>query len=88
MAVWGLTFKPETDDMREAPSIVLINELLGLGVKVKAFNPVCMDSCKEVLGKDIYYAEDMYDAVIGADALVLVTEWNIFRTPDWGRYSS
>jgi len=85
VAVWGLTFKPETDDMREAPSIVLINELLGLGVKVKAFNPVCMDSCKEVLGKDIYYAEDMYDAVIGADALVLVTEWNIFRTPDWGR---
>lgn len=85
VAVWGLTFKPETDDMREAPSIVLINELLELGVKVKVFNPVCMDSCKEALGKDIYYAEDMYDAVIGADALVLVTEWNIFRTPDWKR---
>lgn len=85
VAVWGLTFKPETDDMREAPSIVLINELLELGVKVKVFNPVCMDSCMEILGKDIYYAEDMYDAVIGADALVLVTEWNIFRTPDWKR---
>lgn len=85
VAVWGLTFKPETDDMREAPSIVLINELLELGVKVKAFNPVCMDSCMEALGKDIYYAEDMYDAVISADALVLVTEWNIFRTPNWQR---
>jgi UDPglucose 6-dehydrogenase len=83
--VWGLAFKPKTDDMREAPSIELIEGLVGKGAKVKAFDPVAMTAAKRVFGDRIDYARIPYDAVDGADALFVVTEWNEFRTPDFAR---
>lgn len=83
VAVWGLSFKPETDDMREAPSLVLINSLLENGVNVRVFDPVAMDECRRRLGDSVYYADDMYDAVKGADTVMLVTEWKEFRLPNW-----
>lgn len=80
IAVWGLAFKPETDDMREAPSVEIINALLEAGCTVKVYDPVAMDEAKRHhLGDRVYYATDMYDATIGADAVVLVTEWKEFR---------
>jgi UDPglucose 6-dehydrogenase len=83
-AVWGLSFKPGTDDMREAPSLVLIGDLLGAGATVVAYDPVAMNEAKaHYLGDRIGYAGDMYEAAIGADALVLVTEWNEFRIPNY-----
>lgn len=85
LAVWGLAFKPQTDDMREAPSIVLINSLLNAGVKVRAYDPVATDTAKAVFGKKIRYFDSQYDVLDGADALVLVTEWNEFRNPDFDR---
>lgn len=86
IAVWGLSFKPETDDMREAPSVVIINLLLEAGATVTAYDPVAMDeSRKRYLGNRIEYARSQYEAVRGADALVLVTEWKQFRIPDWNR---
>lgn len=83
VAVWGLSFKPKTDDMREAPSIVLINKLLDEGVKVKAYDPIAMTEAKRIFGDKIEFAKDMYDAVVDADAVMLVTEWNEFRLPSW-----
>lgn len=77
--IWGLSFKPQTDDMREAPSLVIINELLKQGAKVKAFDPVAMEEAHHKLGDSITYAKDAYDALIDADALLLVTEWPEFR---------
>lgn len=86
IAVWGLSFKPETDDMREAPSVVIIRLLLESGAKVVAYDPVAMDeSKKRYLGDSIEYSENQYDAVKGADALALVTEWKQFRILDWNR---
>ena len=86
IAVWGLSFKPETDDMREAPSVVIIKLLLESGAKVVAYDPVAMDeSKKRYLGDSIEYSENQYDAVKGADALALVTEWKQFRILDWNR---
>ncbi len=83
-AVWGLSFKPNTDDMREAPSIVIINKLLELGAKVKAYDPVAMDEARRIFGEGkIYFAEDQYDAADGVDGLLIVTEWNEFRLPDF-----
>ncbi len=83
-AVWGLSFKPNTDDMREAPSIVIINRLLELGAKVKAYDPVAMDEARRIFGEEkIYFAKDQYDAAEGADGLFIVTEWNEFRLPDF-----
>ncbi len=84
-AVWGLAFKPETDDMREAPSIALIEALLAHGCSVSAYDPVAMGSARAIFGDRIDYAEDVYAAVRGADALFHVTEWKEFRMPDWGR---
>jgi UDPglucose 6-dehydrogenase len=79
-AFWGLSFKPNTDDMREAPSLVIIRKLLGEGAGIIAYDPVAMDESKRKIGNIIEYAKDQYDALVDADALVLVTEWNEFRT--------
>lgn len=83
--IWGLSFKPGTDDMREAASLVLIDALVAAGAVVRVFDPVSMHEAKKTLGDTVTYCEDMYDAVEGADAMVLVTEWNDFRLPDWSR---
>ena len=81
VALWGLAFKPETDDMREAPSLVLIRHLLDAGARVSVYDPVAMDECRRRIGEAVEYASDMYDAVNDADAVMLVTEWNQFRMP-------
>lgn len=84
IALWGLAFKPETDDMREAPALVLIDKLLQQGCNIRVYDPAAMDECRRRLGADtIYYAKDMYDAVLDADAMLLVTEWKEFRLPSW-----
>jgi UDPglucose 6-dehydrogenase len=85
IAVWGLSFKPNTDDMREAPSLVLIEELLSAGAEVVAHDPVAMHETRRRIGDRICYAEHGYDAVDGADALVVVTDWNEYRHPDFVR---
>lgn len=85
LAVWGLAFKPRTDDVREAPALTLIEELLDSGARVTAFDPKGMDNARRILGDRITYAADAYAALDGADALVLVTEWNEFRFPDLAR---
>lgn len=82
-ALWGLAFKPETDDIREAPSLYVIDELLKAGAEVTAFDPEAMNNVKTLLGDKISYAENQYDALKGADALLIVTEWPVFRTPDF-----
>ena len=83
IALWGLAFKPGTDDMREAPSLVLIEKLKAAGCHVRAFDPVAMNESKRRIGDSVYYATDIYDAVLDADALMLVTEWKEFRRPNW-----
>lgn len=84
IAIWGLAFKPETDDMREATSLVMIQKLIESGCKVRVYDPVAMDECKRRIGDIVEYATDMYDAVLNADALLLLTEWKQFRMPSWG----
>jgi UDPglucose 6-dehydrogenase len=85
IAVWGLAFKPRTDDMREAPAVPLIKGLLARGAKVRAFDPEASDMARMFFGKKIHYARHAYDALSGADALLVVTEWNEFREPDFKR---
>ena len=85
MALWGLSFKPETDDMREAPSLVVIDRLVGAGCTVKVYDPIAMDECRRRIGDKVIYSADMYDAVEGADALLLLTEWKEFRMPSWSK---
>jgi UDPglucose 6-dehydrogenase len=85
IAIWGLAFKPETDDIREAPALELISELLEAGAKVRAFDPEAADNVRRLLGDKVYFANDQYDALEGADALAVVTEWSEFRNPDFGR---
>lgn len=84
IAIWGLAFKPETDDMREATSLVTIELLLKAGCKVRVFDPVAMEECERRIGDVVAYATDMYDAALNADALLLITEWKQFRMPSWG----
>ena len=84
IALWGLAFKPETDDMREAPALVLIDRLVEADASVKVYDPIAMNECKRRIGDKVVYATDMYDAVLDADALLLVTEWKEFRMPSWG----
>ena len=84
IAIWGLAFKPETDDMREATSLVIIRLLKDAGCKIRVYDPVAMDECHRRIGNDVEYAVDMYDAVLNADALLLLTEWKPFRLPSWG----
>lgn len=84
VTLWGLAFKPETDDMREATALVTIQLLLEAGCKVKVFDPVAMDECRRRIGDSVVYATDMYDAVLDADALLMLTEWKQFRLPSWG----
>jgi UDPglucose 6-dehydrogenase len=87
-ALWGLSFKPNTDDMREAPSLVLIKSLLERGAKVQAYDPVSMEEAAHVLDEHVIFTRSALDAVKGADALVLVTEWAEFRLPDWKKIKS
>lgn len=82
-AVWGLSFKPETDDMREAPALILIDKLCEAGARVKVYDPVAMPECKRRIGNKVEYAENIYEAVADVDALLIVTEWKEFRLPDW-----
>ncbi len=84
IAVWGLAFKPDTDDMREATSLVTIQLLLDAGCRVRVFDPVAMEECRRRIGDKVDYAKDMYDAVLDADAMLLLTEWKQFRLPSWG----
>ncbi len=84
IAMWGLSFKPETDDMRESTALVMISKLLEAGCKVRAYDPIAMNECKRRVGEKITYCRDMYDAVLDADALLLLTEWKEFRLPTWG----
>lgn len=84
IAMWGLAFKPETDDMREATSLVTIGLLLEAGCTVRVYDPVAMNECRRRIGDKVFYAKDMYDAVLDADALLMLTEWKQFRLPSWG----
>lgn len=83
IALWGLAFKPETDDMREAPSLVLIDKMVQAGCNVSVYDPVAMDEARRRVGDKVRYAKDIYDAVMDVDALLVVTEWKEFRMPSW-----
>ena len=83
VALWGLAFKPETDDMRESTALVVIRRLLDAGCKIRVYDPVAMDECRRRIGDVVTYTRDMYDAANGADALMLLTEWKEFRLPNW-----
>ena len=84
IALWGLSFKPETDDMRESTALVMIGKLLEAGCNIRVFDPVAMDECRRRIGDQVTYCRDKYDAVLDADALLLLTEWKEFRLPTWG----
>jgi UDPglucose 6-dehydrogenase len=87
-ALWGLAFKPDTDDIREAPALYIIDELLKAGAKVRAFDPEAMENVKKLYGDKVYFANDQYDALHGTDALLIATEWPLFRTPDFEKISA
>ena len=85
VALWGLAFKPETDDMRESTALVMMNKLIEAGCEVCVYDPEAMKECRRIMGDKVLYASDMYEAANGADALMLLTEWKEFRMPDWSR---
>ncbi|MCH5214199.1 MAG: UDP-glucose/GDP-mannose dehydrogenase family protein [Muribaculaceae bacterium] len=85
IAIWGLSFKPETDDMREAPALVIIEKLLEAGARVKVFDPIAIDECRRRMGDKVEYAPDMYEAAHDADALMMLTEWKQFRLPSFSK---
>ncbi len=85
IGIWGLAFKPNTDDIREAPALTIIDELLKAGAQIKAFDPEAMENMKALMGDKIILCDNQYDAIEGTDALAVVTEWNVFRTPDYDR---
>ena len=84
IAMWGLSFKPETDDMRESTALIMIGKLLEAGCTVRVYDPVAMDECRRRIGDSVIYCRDKYEAVLDADALLLLTEWKEFRLPTWG----
>ena len=86
--MWGLAFKPNTDDIREAPALSMINELAKEGATISAFDPEAMANVKKEIGDKINYAENQYDALKDADALIIATEWSEFRTPDFDKIKS
>jgi UDPglucose 6-dehydrogenase len=85
IAIWGLSYKPQTDDIREAPALVMIEELLAAGAKVQAHDPIAISSVKTVFDRKLEFFENAYDALNDADALLVVTEWNEFRNPDFSK---
>jgi UDPglucose 6-dehydrogenase len=87
-AIWGLAFKPNTDDIREAPALEIIDELLQSGAIVNAYDPEAMNNVKQIYGDKINFALDPYDALSNVDALLIITEWNVFRTPDFEKIST
>jgi UDPglucose 6-dehydrogenase len=88
IAVWGLAFKPDTDDIREAPALFLIEKLLSVGATVSVFDPEAMPNVERIFGDRIQYANDQYECLKDSDALLIATEWAVFRTPDFSRMSS
>ena len=88
IGIWGLAFKPNTDDIREAPALTIIDELLKAGAQIKAFDPEAMENVKDLMGDKITFCDNQYDAIEETDALAVVTEWNVFRTPDYDRIMS
>jgi UDPglucose 6-dehydrogenase len=88
IAIWGLAFKPNTDDIREAPALYLIDELLAAGASVTAFDPEAMKNVKEVIGDKIVFSDNQYAALENSDALIIATEWSEFRTPDFDKMIS
>jgi UDPglucose 6-dehydrogenase len=88
IAIWGLAFKPETDDIREAPALYIIDELLKDGAEVSVFDPEAMENVRKLKGDKIIFGDNQYDILDDADALIIVTEWSLFRTPDFDRISS
>jgi UDPglucose 6-dehydrogenase len=88
IAMWGLSFKPNTDDMREAPSLVIIDKILAAGGKVKAYDPVSTHEAQRILGDSITFCTDPYDAIVGADTLMIITEWSEFKLPDFERIAT
>jgi len=84
VAIWGLSFKPETDDMRESTALVMIDKLTEAGCQVRVYDPIAMDECRRRVGDRVTYCRDLYEAVLDADALLLLTEWKEFRLPTWG----
>ena len=86
--MWGLAFKPETDDIREAPSLYIIDDLVAAGAEITAFDPEAMKNVQQLIGDKIKYAADPYEALDRADALLIVTEWSLFRTPDFDQVTS